>query len=55
MNNELRNQSTLSLQALASGQGPSAQCAQRIIEEREEAAWRLEQICREITRDQRRS
>jgi hypothetical protein len=53
MNTELRNQSTLHLQELAQGQGPIAQCARRILEEREAASQRLAQICREVARERR--
>jgi hypothetical protein len=53
MNTELRNQSTLDLQELARGTGTIAQCARRILVEREAASQRLAQICREVTRERR--
>ena len=53
MNTELRNQSTLDLQELAQGKGTIAQCARRILEEREAASQQLAQICREVARERR--
>jgi hypothetical protein len=51
VNNELSNQSTSELREIARGNGPVAQCAARIIAEREAASARLERVCREVARE----
>lgn len=51
VNTELRNQSTSQLRELARGNGPVAQCAARLLAEREAASERLAQVCREVARE----
>lgn len=48
MSTELRNLSSWELRSLAEGRGPFAQCAARILAEREAAANRLSEICKEV-------
>jgi len=51
VNNELSNQSTSELRQLARGNGPVAQCAARLLAEREAASERLSQVAREVARE----
>ncbi len=51
MNTDIRNHSTRELRQLAEGTGPVAECAARILAEREGASARLAEICREVARE----
>jgi hypothetical protein len=51
VNTDIRNHSTRELRQLAEGTGPVAECAARILAEREGASARLAEICREVARE----
>ena len=48
MSTELRNLSSWELRSLAEGRGTLAQCAARILVEREAASNRLSEICKAV-------